>query len=66
MYLAKSAKMELIKDKVKAKLEKVHGKKYDNVADILVEALDMHTKMKQDQMKKGELGEKLMKALMCE
>ncbi len=62
MYLAKSAKMELIKEKVKAKLEKVHGKKFDKVADILVEALESHMKMKQEMMKKGELSEKLMKA----
>ncbi|MBI5227788.1 hypothetical protein HY988_04335 [Candidatus Micrarchaeota archaeon] len=62
MYLAKSAKMELIKEKVKAKLEKTHGKKFDKVADILVEALEAHMKMKKEMMKKGELTEKLMKA----
>ncbi len=62
MYLAKSAKMELIKEKVKAKLEKTHGKKLDKVADILVEALEAHMKMKEQMMKKGELNEKLMRA----
>lgn len=59
MYLAKSAKMELVKEKVKKKLEAVDGKKFDRIADFLVEAMAEYKKTEADSIKrKQELREK--------
>lgn len=51
-HVAKKAKMELIKEKVKKKLEAVEGKKLDKVADLLVEAMLGKYRMKQEAEKK--------------
>lgn len=48
MYLAKAAKMELIKKKIKEKLEVVEGKKLDKIADLLVEAITEYHQVKAD------------------
>jgi hypothetical protein len=39
MHIAKKAKMEIIKEKVKKKLEAAEGKQFDEVADMIVEAM---------------------------
>ena len=39
MYLVHSAKMELIKEKMKKKLEAVKGKQLDQVAELFVNAM---------------------------
>jgi hypothetical protein len=52
LYLAKKAKMELLKEKLKKKLEATHGKKLDKIADVLVEALLEKHKMDSDVCKK--------------
>ena len=39
MYLVHSAKMELIKEKMKKKLDAVKGKQFDQVADLFVNAM---------------------------
>ena len=54
MYLAKKAKKELIKEKVKKKLEAEHGKKYDEIASLLVETMTMMKKDEKDSEKKME------------
>jgi len=41
LHLAKKAKKELIKEKIKKKLDAEHGKKFDEIASLLVEALDL-------------------------
>lgn len=46
MWLVKSAKTELIREKVKARLETLEGKKLDNLADFLVESMLEHKKAK--------------------
>ena len=48
MWLVKSAKAELIREKVKAKLEEAEGKKLDKLADFLVESMLEHKKAKAD------------------
>ena len=54
MYLAKEAKMELLKDKIKKKLESEQGKKYDEIAAVLVEALMQKKKDKMEAEKHME------------
>ena len=62
LYMAKSAKMELLKEKMKKRLEASHGKKLDKVADLIVEALLDHYKTEDEASKKRqELSEKLDK-----
>ena len=39
MYLVHSAKMELIKEKMKKKLDAVKGRQFDQVADLFVSAM---------------------------
>ncbi len=38
MYMAKEAKFELLREKIKRKLETSQGKKLDQIADVAVEA----------------------------
>ena len=54
VYLAKEAKAEMIKDKIKTRLEKTHGKKLDKIADIAVEALQAKCEMGNERQKKME------------
>lgn len=54
LYLAKKAKKELIKEKIKKKLESEHGKKYDEIATILVETMDLIKKDEKDAEKNIE------------
>ena len=62
LYMAKGAKMELLKEKMKKRLEASHGKKLDKVADLIVEALLEQHKTEDDiSKKKQELSEKLDK-----
>ena len=62
LYMAKGAKMELLKEKMKEKLEGAVGKKLDKVADLMVGSLMDHYKSEGDALnKKQELGEKLEK-----
>ncbi len=59
MHLAKEAKMELIKEKMKKRLEAVEGKKLDKLADLVVDTMLAKYKLKGELMKKhDELGEK--------
>lgn len=60
LYMAKGAKMELLKEKMKKRLEAAEGKKLDKVADLIVEALLERYKTDEDISKKRqELSEKL-------
>ena len=62
LYMAKGAKMELLKEKMKERLEAASGKKLDKAADLIVEALLEQYKTEGDlSKKKQELGEKLDK-----
>ena len=62
IYMAKGAKMELLKEKMKKRIEASHGKKLDMVADLIVEALLDQYKTEDDASKKRqELSEKLDK-----
>ena len=54
MYLAHSAKMELIKDKMKKKLEATQGKKLDKIADLFVDAMMEKWKDKAELSRKKE------------
>lgn len=60
--LAKEAKMELLKEKIKKRLESVEGKKLDKVAELIVEMLLDYYKTEDDiSKKKQEFNEKLEK-----
>ena len=62
LYMAKGAKMELLKEKMKERLEAAVGKKLDKAADLIVEALLEQYKTEDDlSKKKQELSEKLDK-----
>ena len=54
MCLVKEAKMELIKEKVKKKLESAIGKKLDQIADLLVEAMMEHYKTEDEHSAKEQ------------
>jgi len=59
MHLAKEAKMELIKEKMKKRFEAVEGKKFDKLADLVVDTMLAKYKLKSELMQKhDELGEK--------
>ena len=59
MYLVHSAKMELVKEKMKKRLEAVKGKKLDQVAELFVEAVMEEWKGKaESEKRKEELREK--------
>ena len=60
MYMAKDAKFELLREKIKRKLESSQGKKLDQIADVAVEAFLESWKGKQETAAKWkELEEKL-------
>ena len=62
MYLAKDAKYELLREKIKKKLESSMGKKLDQVADVAVEAFIEAKKGKLEMKSRWqELEEKLEK-----
>ena len=54
MGLVKQAKIDLIYEKVKKKLDIVDGKKFDKIAELLVEAVTEIKKDKQTVEKKRE------------
>ena len=60
MYLAHKAKFELLKEKMKKKIEASDGKRLDQIADIVVEALLESKKEKaESESRMQELREKL-------
>lgn len=60
MHIAKKAKMELLKEKVKRKLEAAEGKQLDEVADLIVEGmLGKYDLMKGIIKKKKDMQERL-------
>jgi hypothetical protein len=62
IYLAKEAKYELLKEKIKRKLESSMGKKLDQMADVAVEAFLESWKGKKEMKSRWqELEEKLEK-----
>ena len=65
LCLAKEAKMELIREKVKKSLEAADGKRLDKIADLLVEAMLEHKKDRTSMANKwSELNEKFESTLM--
>ena len=52
--LAKEAKMYLLKEKIKKKLEAIEGRKLDQAADLIVQALMDHHQDKMHKMKKEQ------------
>jgi hypothetical protein len=62
LYMAKGAKMELLKEKMKLKVEAAAGKKLDKVADLIVGSLMERYKAEGEaSSRKQELNEKLEK-----
>jgi hypothetical protein len=60
MHLVKMARAELLKEKIKKKLEAVEGKKLDEMADLLVEAkMEMRKARREFWKKKMEMKEKM-------
>ncbi len=60
MCLVMEAKMELLKEKMKKKLEAVEGKKLDEIANLLVDAkMNFHKAKAEMMMKREEMREKL-------
>lgn len=67
LHLVKMAKIELLKEKIKKKLEATQGKKLDEIANILVEAkTEMHNAKKEFWKKKMEAKEKMMEIFSVE
>jgi hypothetical protein len=64
--LFKDAKMELMKEKVKKKIEAAEGKKLDAMADLLVSGMLEHMKEKMEMWKKKQEMMEKMKALFME
>jgi hypothetical protein len=54
LFLAKKARMELLKEKMKKKLDALEGKKLDQVADLIVNAMLGRHKMEREGMEKKE------------
>ena len=54
MYLVHEAKMELIKEKMKKRLEAMKGKQFDQVADMFVNAMMEKCKDKAESERKME------------
>ena len=54
MEVAKTAKSELLREKIKKRLEVVMGKKLDKVAELLVEAMIDHYKSEMEQENKEQ------------
>ncbi len=63
---ALEAKHELLVEKIKAKLEKTHGKKMDKVADLVANVLAAKWKGKQELMKAWQEFEEKLQALWAE
>ena len=62
LYMAKGAKMELLKEKMKKRLESSDGKKLDSIAELIVGALLEQYKLESDASKRRqELNEQLEK-----
>jgi hypothetical protein len=60
-HVVRKAKMELLKDKIKKKLEATEGKKLDEMADMLVGAhMEMRKARREFWRKKMEMKEKMM------
>jgi hypothetical protein len=60
-HLVNEAKAELLREKIKKKLELVEGKKLDEIANMLVEAkMEMRKAKKEFWKKKMEMKEKMM------
>jgi hypothetical protein len=53
-HVGKFAKMELLKEKIKKRLEAAQGKKLDKMADFAVEAMNEYHKAKGDMSKKWQ------------
>jgi hypothetical protein len=66
MHMAKGAKMELLKEKVKKKLEAAEGKKLDKIADALVDLLVEKHKAKSAMMRKRMETKKRLEEIMME
>jgi len=54
LYMAKGAKMEILKENMKKRLEASHGKKLDKVADLIVGALLEQYKSESDASKRRQ------------
>lgn len=54
MHVAKKAKFELIKDKMKKRIEATEGKKLDQLADLVVDTMLAKYKIKMELEKKHE------------
>ncbi len=54
LWLAKKAKIELLKEKIKKRIEATQGKKLDKMADIAIEAITEHKKSSVEMEKKYE------------
>ncbi len=60
-HLVKMAKAELLKEKIKEKLEAIEGKKLDEISNLLVESkMEMRKAKKEFWKKKMEMKEKMM------
>ena len=60
-HVVRMARVELLKEKVKRKLEAVEGKKLDEMADLLVEArMELRKAKNEFWAKKMDLKEKMM------
>jgi ABC-type Zn2+ transport system substrate-binding protein/surface adhesin len=60
-HVVRMARVELLKEKVKKKLEAVEGKKLDEMADLLVEArMELRKAKREFWAKKMDLKEKMM------
>jgi hypothetical protein len=67
MCMAKGAKMELLKEKLKKRIDATQGKSLDRVADVLAEMLAEKHKAKAGMMKRRmELKHKLEEIMMGE
>ena len=65
MSIAKSAKMELLKEKIKKKIEAAEGKKLDEIATIIADMLMEKQKMKMGiKKKKHEMKKRIEELLM--
>lgn len=61
MFVVKKAKFELLKEKVKKRLEEKEGKQLDEMADILVEArLELKKAKREFWKKKMQMKERMM------
>ena len=58
--------MELIKEKVKRKLEETHGKKFDKIAQLLVDSMTEKMNMKKEMFQKKREMEEKFKAIFME